>query len=99
MPSRPWRPKSWVTPKTPFRRERLHSIEILKETYPEHGFTGGPVMERSWAAKLARDRRWISWGKYFSFPLEDTGRVAPTMFGLYDENPLFKLLKKVDFAS
>jgi hypothetical protein len=89
-----WRPKSWVTPKTPHRGEVLHVHEVLKETWPQHDLGGGPIWERPWYAKLARDRRWISWGEYFEYETEDTGRVAPGFFGIYEDNPFFAMLKK-----
>lgn len=73
----------------------VSATEIIKECWPKHSLSGGPVMERSWAAKLARERHWISWSQYFAMPLQDTGRVARGLANLvYAESPLFAMLKR-----
>lgn len=89
--------RQWVGGPKAWRRAAsttVSSAELLKELWPQHNLSGGPIWERSWAAKLARDRHWITWAQYFAFPIENTGRVAPSMFGIYDESPFFKLFKK-----
>lgn len=66
--------------------------DILKELYPQHKLSGGPVVERPWYAKLARERRWISWSQYFAIKPVDTGRVVKGWLNY--ESPFFGLLKR-----
>ncbi len=96
-PSHRSRNPMWVGGPKAYRHSPCTAVsttDILKELYPQHSLFGGPVMERSWAAKLARERHWITWEEYFAFPLEPTGAVAKQRRGELYDLPLFGLLKK-----
>lgn len=93
--TRRWRPKSWVTPKTPFRGEEVSAWDVLKEVYAD---PSGPIVARPWWAKLAYERNWMSGRAYYAVEPEPTGEVG-TLEMLYTDAPMFRLLKKVDFAS
>jgi hypothetical protein len=90
MPSRRWCPKSWVTPKTPFRGEPVNVYDVLKEVYAD---PSGPIVARPWWAKLAHERNWISGRAYYAVEPEPTGEVGMLEM-LYTESRFFKLLKK-----
>lgn len=94
-PSHRRRNPAWVAGPKGYRRSAVTTVrvtDIIKELYPQHRIGGGPVMERSWAAKLARERHWITWDQYFKFPLVDTGRRERGF--VYAPFPLIAMLKK-----
>ena len=90
MRDRRWSPKSWRTPRTPFRGQTGNIYDILKEVYPD---ASGSVRRRPWWAKLAYERRWISGRAYYAIQPEPTGEKS-AFAAFYEEAPFFKLLKK-----
>jgi hypothetical protein len=91
------RPKKWDPPKS-WRARYARDLEatgwgyaevsarIIKHTWPETGETP------KWA-KLAYERHWITMIELFLIPLDPTPHWTELM---YEESPLFKMLKKSD---
>lgn len=82
-------PKAWRAG----RVTTFSMTEILEDLYPQSRIGGGMVRERSWAAKLARDRHWITWEQYFAQPLVMVRRKSP-FDDLFSTSPFMNLIKR-----
>ncbi len=67
----------------------LSSAMILKDIW-HNGW-----VRPEWA-KLARDRRWMTWAAYYDVP-QDV-RVPGPLKAIYEESPFFRLLKREPLA-
>lgn len=83
-------PKAWRAG----RVTTFSTTEILEDLYPQSRIGGGMVRERSWAAKLARDRHWITWEQYFAQPLVMVHREHPLDDLFSMTSPFMNLIKR-----
>jgi hypothetical protein len=82
-------PKAWRAGRVTL----FSATEILKDLWPQSRIGGGMVRERSWAAKLARDRHWTTWEQYFAMPLVMVHRKS-LLDEMYEPSPFFALLRR-----
>lgn len=85
-----FKPKAWLRPRS--RRWRgahgpsYSPFDIIKDIWSDG-------WERPAWAKLAHERGWITAGEYYAVKPEDTGE-RPITGWLYEESPMFGILKK-----